>query len=452
LNLPVLGRIRREGTKDESRSWKYSSFGFLTQIVSFVLHLGVFVNISAITCFLLIVPMLILNSGCAPASSRATEEQLPRLEPRVLGATTTTDALAKLARIREKGKNNLLFSLTFVEPPPKELMPSWTSLDQAFSQVAGSVITYLPMDYFNTIRNPTPLPTDSSATMTTGEKEILVTNSAGELVSNTLASTLRTWKAAENSDGSEARYLRLRMALAFDRDIKTSNKGIILRALAKVGTEQIEPQIDISNESYTGRITVKLGYVVETGSIGPHAVTVTADVARLGAEDRFGLIISSNGGQYYDKATVSHGLAAAVDEAVGHAVFVLLCKVMGLNYEQFLASTGNGGASLQLATLGRTEPGNTSSSTTYRIISGGSHNFSSGDTWVVRRVEGNSVILEVDSEKDPASKTQKRLHVGDFIRIRDESLREDRWVELLDIKFGTTAEFRETVMAPSNAR
>lgn len=411
--------------------------------------------LSALTC----IGMIVLNTGCAAASKRASEERLPALEPKVLGSTPTTEALAHLARTKEKGKDNLLFSLTFVEPPPKELMPSWTTLDRAFSQVAGSGITYLPMDYFNIERSPTALPTTAAATMTSGTKQPLTRVNITEIDENNrkleystfqytdVPGAEETWQTAANADGSPARYLRLRMALAFDRDVRTTNRGVILRALAKVGTEQFEPQLDVSDESDTGRITVRLGYVEENGNIGPHNVVVTADVTRLGAEDRFGLIVSSNGGVYYDKATVSHGLAAAVDEAVGHAVFVLLCKVMNVNYEQFLTSPSSG-----LGISGRTEPDHTSSTKVFRVVKTGSHEFSSGDRLSVLDIHGNSVTVKLEHPGSGSPATERRLFVGDRVFVRDSSLAETLSVDLIAIRFGTTAEFRETVMAQSNAR
>lgn len=411
--------------------------------------------LSALTC----IGVIVLNTGCAAASKRASEERLPALEPRVLGSTPTTEALAKVARTKEKGKDNLLFSLTFVEPPPKELMPSWTTLDRAFSQVAGSGITYLPMDYFNIERSPTALPTTAAATMTSGTKQPLTRVNITEIDEKNrkleystfqytdVPGAEETWKAAANADGSPARYLRLRMALAFDRDVRTTNRGVILRALAKVGAEQIEPQVDVSDESDTGRITVRLGYVEENGNIGPHNVVVTADVTRLGAEDRFGLIVSSNGGVYYDKATVSHGLAAAVDEAVGHAVFVLLCKVMNVNYEQFLTPSSSG-----LGISGRTEADHTSSTRVFRVVKTGSHEFSSGDRLSVLDIHGNSVTVKLENPGSGNAASERRLYVGDRMFVRNASLAETLSVDLVAIRFGTTAEFRETVMAPSNAR
>jgi hypothetical protein len=412
-------------------------------------------SLSALACLGLIV----LSTGCAAASKRASQERLPALEPRVLGSTPTTEALARLARTKEKGKDNILFALTFNEPPPKELMPNWTSLDYAFSKVAGSGITYLPMDYFNIERSPTALPTTAAATMTSGTKQPLTRVNITEIDEKNrkleystfqytdVPGAEETWKAAANADGSPARYMRLRMALAFDRDVRTTNRGVILRALAKVGTEQIEPQVDISDESDTGRITVKLSIAEELGNIGPHSVVVTADVTRLGAEDRFGLIVSSNGGVYYDKATVSHGLAAAVDEAVGHAVFVLLCKVMNVNYEQFLAPPSSG-----LGISGRTEPDHTSSTRVFRVVKTGSHQFSSGDRLSVLDIHGNSVTIKLENPGSGSAATERRLFVGDRVFVRDASLAETLSVDLVAIRFGTTAEFRETVMAPSNAR
>lgn len=410
-------------------------------------------------CALACLGLIVLNTGCAAASKRASEERLPLLEPKVLGSTPSTEALAKLARSKEKGKDNLLIALTFNEPPPKELLPSWTTLDRAFSQVAGSGITYLPMDFFNIERSPTLLQLTAGAAMSSGSKELLTKlivtgkDNLGNHVDapiyqyTPLPGVEETWKAAANADGSPARYMRLRMALAFDRDVRTTNRGVILRALAKVGTEQIEPQADISDESDTGRITVSLSYVGEHGSIEPHHVIVTADVTRLSAEDRFGLIISSNGGIYYDKATVSHGLAGAVNEAVGHAVFVLLCKVMNVNYEQFITPPSSG-----LGISGRTEPDHTRSTKVFRIVKTGSHEFSSGDRLSVMDVHGNSVTVKLDNPRSGTTATERRLFVGDRVFVRDSSLAETLSVDLVAIRFGTTAEFRETVMAPSNAR
>jgi len=410
-------------------------------------------------CALACLGLIVVNTGCAFASKRASEERLPLLEPKVLGSTPTTEALAKLARSKEKGKDNLLLSLTFNEPPPKELMPSWTTLDHAFSQVAGSGITYLPMDFFNIERSPTALPTREYATMTSGAKQSLIRVSITDSDEKNrklefatfqytdVPGSEETWKSAANADGSPARYLRLRMALAFDRNIRTTNRGVILRALAKVGTEQIEPQADISDESDTGRITVSLGYVEENGNIGPHNVIVTADVTRLSAEDRFGLIISSNGGIYYDKATVSHGLAGAVNEAVGHAVFVLLCKVMNMNYEQFLMPPSSA-----LNRSGRTEPSNTSSTKVFRVVKTGSHEFSSGELLSVLNIHGNSVTVKLENPSSGSAATERRLFVGERVFVRDSLLAETLSVDLVAIRFGTTAEFRETIMAPSNAR
>ncbi|MBX7134045.1 MAG: hypothetical protein K1X67_15335, partial [Fimbriimonadaceae bacterium] len=152
-------------------------------------------------------------------------------------------------------------------------------------------------------------------------------------------------------------------------------------------------------------------------------------------------------GVYYDKATVSHGLAAAVDEAVGHAVFVLLCKVMNVNYEQFLTASSSG-----LGISGRTEADHTSSTRVFRVVKTGSHEFSSGDRLSVLDIHGNSVTVKLENPGSGNAATERRLFVGDRVFVRDASLAETLSVDLVAIRFSTTAEFRETVMAPSNAR
>lgn len=394
------------------------------------------------------------SAACMPASMRASPDKLPALEPKVLGSTPTTEALARLAKIKEKGKKNLLFSLTFNEAPPKELMPSWTSLDHAFSRLAGSGITYLPMDYFNTSRDPVAVPSRDATVMTNGSLEMWFRNlqTGGPAYVADWPFAKKLIEDTDNADKTHAAYYRLRMALALDRDVQTRNRGLILRALAKVGAENIEPQFDFSDDKDVGRLTVNLGYVLENGTMGPHNVVVTADVTRLSAEDRFGLIISSNGGQYYDKATVSHGLTEAVNEVVGHAVFVLVSRVMGIPYEQVLDSVKAGDDTSRAPVMGRTEPGNTGSSALFRVLNNQTHRFSSGERLTVREIHGNSVVVEMISPAPGALPTRKRLYVGDFVRVHDAAADEVVWAELRAIRFGTTAEFLEGVMAPSDAR
>lgn len=379
--------------------------------------------------------------GCAAAGHRASPERLPKLTPRVLSTTSTNLALASLSKAKEPGKDNMLFSLTFVEPPPKELMPSWATLDNAFSQLAGTGITYLPMDFFNLRRQPTPLPSNAAAMMTSGDPKVPVEDGNGVIRYQLLDHVKTTFADAMGKDG-KLQYLRLRMSLAYDRGVQTRNRGLIIRALAKVGAEEIEPDINVNDDSETGRITVTLGYVDENGAIGKHNVIVNTDVTRLGAEDRFGMIVSSNGGVYYDKATVSHGLAGAVNETVGHAVFILLSKVMGLNYEQLLAESAGGPA---IMATGKSEPGGTSSIKTIRVVKGAEHDFGTGERLAVIDIHGNSVVVQ--SVAADGSVSDRRLFVGDRLFVRDSRLGEVRSVDLRAIQFGTTAEFRETIMA-----
>ena len=420
--------------------------------------------------------------GCETASKRASADKLPPLDVQVLGATPASDELEALARQKTPGKDNMLFVLTFAEAPPKDLLTSWGTLEYAFARLADRGIRYMPWDallsHYEEVNSVYAAPVQlapGAGIAVNGRHTSYVIRPAGprakdggtvdvdrevtevarnefkdafEHNKNRLGSVASSQPGRPLQTPTNPEFFNLRMSLNFDRDLKTSNQGVILRALAKVGTEDIEPSAEISNEITTGKITVQLGALDADGVLTPYNVIVTADVVKLGADDRFGLIVSSNGGYYYDKATVSHGIAGAVNEAVGHAVFVLLCKHMGLDYRAVMEQTRRTGGLLPaappLSGQALAAPGDVHS--VYPVTAGTSHRCPGGMSFSVAQVDGNSLIVDIAGPNAQAL-DHRRMRVGDAFNISDETLNESRQVQLVEILYGTTGRFRETLLA-----
>jgi hypothetical protein len=265
---------------------------------------------------------------------------LPAIAPRVLSDSAADETLKTLARLKQPGVKNMVLALSYNEALPAELPSVPTMLESLLVHLVPSGIRYLPWDYFNATRAPIFFAKNTGI----ANPAVPVINvPEGGDPQEALANSgfTRLMMTLKNRDGTLPRFLRLRIDVTVDKDIRAVNRGVILRALAQIGSQYAEGNLDIDNDEAVSRITVTLTLLNEAGDLNDNSVVVTADVVRLGAGDRLGVIVAGNGVSVYEKATGAHGMAAAMRETLGHAVFVLVCKLLDFDHEKVLAQCGH---------------------------------------------------------------------------------------------------------------
>jgi len=289
---------------------------------------------------MILVFVFVAPTGCANASRRVNP---PIVTPRVVSDSPADDALKALAQKKTIGTDNIIFALSYVEAGPAELPSLPTMLESLLSNLVSSGIRYLPWDYFNTNKAPMFFPKNVGIA-NPAKPQIVVPEGVSPEVAIAKSDFAQLLTKHRNADGTLPKYLRLRIDVTVDKDVRTVSRGVIVRALAKFGSEYAEGNLDVDSQESATRVTCTLTLLTENGDLHESSVVVTADVVRIGAGDKLGVIVAGNGLNVFEKATAAQGMAAAMRETVGHALFVLVCKLLRVEHEAVLAQCRKSGS------------------------------------------------------------------------------------------------------------